>query len=69
MSKTTLADRLRARIRVSDAGCWEWQGPLSSGGYGRISVNGHQKAVHRVAYELLVGPVPTELHLVAKVEK
>jgi hypothetical protein len=37
--------------------CWRWRGTQVRG-YGQISVNGRQAYAHRVAYELLVGPIP-----------
>ena len=44
--------------------CWEWQGGHSGygrgGGYGRMSVDGHTMAVHRVVYMLEHGPIPTK---------
>lgn len=57
-----LKDRLFARVEVTD-GCWYWKGPTSGGGYGKISVNREGRVVHRVCYELLVGPIPENLVL------
>lgn len=39
-------------------GCWLWTGPLERIGYARICVNGRMTYVHRVAYELVNGPIP-----------
>lgn len=55
-------DRLRERTTYAGE-CWVWGGYLNQAGYGRISVNGQHKRTHRVAYELLVGPIPEGLHL------
>jgi len=41
------------------AECWEWDRSLSSTGYGTIKHNGKNLKAHRVAYELLVGEIPT----------
>ena len=40
-------------------GCWEWMGHLDTHGYGQIRT-GHttQRSVHRVAWELVNGPIP-----------
>lgn len=38
-----------------------WTGGLSPSGYGRIKVAGKYLRVHRVAYELFVGPIPAGL--------
>lgn len=61
-------DRLLAKVDRSgpimtvrpDLGpCWIWMGKPSTFGYGRMG--GHQGdavAVHRVSYEVFVGPIP-----------
>jgi hypothetical protein len=43
--------------------CWEWKGAISSKGYGTTSIEGRSHRAHRVAYELLVGPIPAGLPL------
>jgi hypothetical protein len=46
--------------------CWPWLGALYSNGYGHISAGGHSGPgllAHRVAYELVLGPVPDGLDL------
>jgi hypothetical protein len=45
------------------SGCWLWLGPLSTGGYGNVSItlgpNQNAKVIaHRLAYELFHGPIP-----------
>lgn len=65
MRKDLWRDRLKPWIKVSDSGCWEWQKYLNPRtGYGTITV-GYQSegtlrtnTVHRVVYELFVGPIP-----------
>ena len=45
--------------------CWLWTGALSSG-YGMLRIGGrggHNRYVHRVAYEELVGPIPDGLEI------
>jgi hypothetical protein len=53
-------DRLRSKTIYPPSGCWIWTGPLNRpGGYGRVAVGGGRMGLaHRVAYELLVGPIP-----------
>ena len=68
MRPTTPIDiRLWSRVDKNTAsGCWEWQGPLHETGYGLIGAGGRGGAIlrtHRVSYELLVGPIPEDLHL------
>jgi len=43
---------------VPDGMCLRWPGDLNSNGYGLIRVDGVKRGVHRVAYEVLVGPIP-----------
>lgn len=38
--------------------CWEWTAHRTKNGYGRVSFRGKSLVAHRVAYELLVGPIP-----------
>lgn len=42
---------------VKASGCWEFRGPRTSRGYGRIRVQGRNTMVHRLAYELWIGPI------------
>lgn len=49
-------------------GCWLWtaaklQGPGGGRGYGVFGIKGKNKPAHRVAYEILVGPIPDGLTL------
>lgn len=45
-------------------GCVIWTGALlKSGGYGQVNLDGTSRRVHRVAYELMVGPIPKGLFL------
>lgn len=44
--------------------CWLWQGSRNKPhGYGRVTVNYRNLYLHRVIYELLVGPIPEGLHI------
>jgi hypothetical protein len=44
------------RVNKTDS-CWTWTGKKRAG-YGRLKVDGRQLSAHRVAYELLIGPIP-----------
>lgn len=57
-AETTL--RRLLKYKETDGGCWEYQGPALPSGYGRISYKGEAAYAHRVAYELLVGPIPAD---------
>jgi hypothetical protein len=59
--KGTVLERLWARL-VPDhqTGCLIWTGAQNGVGYGRMWADGYQ-LTHRVAYELMVGPIPPGL--------
>lgn len=46
--------------------CWEWRGSLRDG-YGKINVAGSRggriATAHRVAYEMLIGPIPEGMQI------
>lgn len=56
------------RVLRTDAGCWHWTGAHSVGGYGQLALrnaNGRvaTKGAHRMAWELLVGPIPEGMEI------
>lgn len=51
--------RFTKRFRVGDD-CWEFTS-LTPQGYGRFRYGGNNKPAHRIAYELLIGPIPEGL--------
>ena len=58
-----LEGRLMRRVVKQANNCWVWQGALKSNGYGNMGVTiarGEHVVVpvHRVAYELFIGPIP-----------
>lgn len=63
-------ERLREFQAASPDGCWEWPGACGNGGkYGWTSVwiteegRRQTKWTHRLAYEILVGPIPDGMTL------
>lgn len=56
-----LAERFFAKVdkRGRDE-CWLWRAALSNG-YGAFWLHGHQEPAHRVAYKMLIGPIPEGL--------
>ncbi len=58
----SLGERIRRRIDVSSGGCWFWRGTMNNG-YGRVSVSGKYRYVHRVVFELLVGEIAEGLQI------
>lgn len=50
--------------KVHDAGsCWEWDAARAKNGYGVFSLNGRAQYAHRVAYEEIVGLIPSGLQI------
>lgn len=50
----------RIMVRGEDE-CWLWTGGTNDHGYGQLRINGECFYVHRLAYSVLVGPIPDEL--------
>lgn len=52
-----LITRLERHRDIAETGCWLWTGRISTNGYGQVQIDRQPRNVHRVAYELLVGPI------------
>lgn len=64
MKAEPLIDRLRKRLRVMPSGCWEFEGFCNPAGYGLIGAEAPSRKVvltHRVAWEIVFGPIPDGL--------
>jgi hypothetical protein len=59
MKKTPAIDRFWAKVNKKGPDeCWIWKGFIEPNkGYGRFT-DGKDQLAHRVAYKLLVGPIP-----------
>jgi hypothetical protein len=53
--------RFWSKVMDRPDGCWEWTGAQNSRGYGSVGIDGVVRSTHRVAYEMLAGPIPDEL--------
>lgn len=63
-ARQSLIERFWRYVRADGPeGCWLWTGATASCGYGKLNINRRSVRAHRIAYELLVGPIP-EGHLV-----
>ena len=54
-------ERLMTGMEIDPSGCWLWKGLVDRDGYGVFGLNRRSFRAHRVAYELLVGPIPDGL--------
>lgn len=64
--RLTIAERLQKYTVATGTGCWEFRGYQNQHGYGRLIISEPGKrnrllAVHRLAYEAWVGPIPDGL--------
>ena len=50
------------RVRIGD-GCWEWTWGLHKNGYGKYNRGRKTLLAHRVAYEMVKGPIPDGLQI------
>jgi hypothetical protein len=58
--RPSIAQRFWSRVDKS-GDCWLWTSRVGGRGYGDFDVNGDGVAAHRVAYELVKGPIPEGL--------
>lgn len=57
-----LPDWISKKIEISvDSECWLWTGRTNADGYAHTSQADGQQLVHRIVYQLLVGPIPDNL--------
>lgn len=64
LTVTPALERVLRETTPGPNGCIIWTGALlKSGGYGQVNISGTVHRVHRLAYELMVGPIPKGLHL------
>lgn len=61
---STPEERFWAKIDTDGPnGCWIWTGYVNPSGYGRGYYAKKARAVHRVTYEVMVGPIPDGLEI------
>lgn len=57
-------DRFFAKVEVPDVlGCWQWVASFNSHHYGQFRIWGKTRTAHRLAWSLIVGPIPVGLDL------
>ena len=57
MYSQSFVERFTSRYDVHADGCWVWRGADDGHGYGQIKLGNRKLAPHRVAYELVHGPI------------
>lgn len=62
LQRRSVADRFWEKVDKS-GDCWLWTASLLKTGYGSIRVNHKAVRAHRLAYQLVVGPIPSGLLL------
>lgn len=63
-----IAERFMEKVEPDlNGGCWLWSGCLDNGGYGLVGGDGKRNVkVHRLSYEVNVGPIPDGLFVLHK---
>lgn len=57
-------ERFWSKVDKREGGCWYWQGNRRRrGGYGSMFWQGSLQSSHRIAYQILIGPIPDGLVL------
>lgn len=60
MDTPGLLESIEARLESPRTDCLLWPGAVDRG-YGRVWVDGQAKRVHRVVWQLKVGPIPEDM--------
>lgn len=68
MSKITskTAERYIERYTIKGEGCWQWTGPKSPKGYGKVQIGSLHFRAHRLAWQVAFGDVPDDLLVMHK---
>lgn len=61
--KRRVIEKIEIEPRGHGTPCWIWTAALNAKGYGCIRVNRRTRLAHRIAYELLVSPIPEGMQL------
>lgn len=56
-SPEQMKEHLHKNVKITAAGCWEWQRGRDSKGYGMCLLWKGMRQTHRIAYELFKGPI------------
>lgn len=57
--RAKLLARITEKSQAGPGDCVLWTGRVDKDGYGVLSVHNRKRRVHRIAFELMSGPIPT----------
>lgn len=60
LDKRPIKERLMEKMTPAPNGCWEWTGGMRADGYGLVWFEGKAQRAHRIAYQVLKGPLDTK---------
>lgn len=60
---SSLPPNFWSKVRRDPSGCWLWTAAVNSKGYPCFGVKGRSQLAHRLAYQMLVGPIPVGLEM------
>jgi HNH endonuclease len=52
---------VKGKTKISENGCWEWQGITNHAGYGKTKVDGKHFSTHRLSWMIHKGEIPQGL--------
>lgn len=57
-------ERFWSKVNITGLySCWEWTASKTPKGHGQFFLDGKILRAHRLAYELIIGPIPEGLHI------
>lgn len=60
-----IADVIKSRVTMTEAGCWEFDS-VNIHGYGHVTIHSIYYRVHRLSWEINVGPIPKGMWVLHK---
>lgn len=62
----TIVERLLAKVKVNEDGCFVWTARKINSGYGVIRIAGQNQLAHRTSYRLFRGEIPQGMYVCHK---
>jgi hypothetical protein len=62
----SLEERLLAKRKLTESGCWEFTGSYTNSGYGMIGIGKREEGIilsHRASYQLFIGAIPDGMYV------